>query len=372
MAKYKLTSFIKESHPSNDQWLEAFKDALGFETLISPSYLMDKYGHLRPEEAAQLFMNDSTATQMAKDKEKFSKETGLEEDVNPYKISNRLFDHTARTANIGSTGEELHFNIIEITPETFTIEYRITSNSPNRPIGASRNYRSEPKEGVTEIKKDFNDPRSIQVRGTNFTVRSGEFMDQVYGDAASVAEGEFKFRPSETDAPGMQAGPDGYLKELTDGGIMGKIKDFVGSKGFQFGVRRPSEEEDKVAADHFLDYENKKVNSIGVDKVTGNIYASNDDYEVVLSPNGKVLKSDTSITGKYNKDALDAYQGELEKDADKYYKRQDIKNKLKSLVGYKPDEFGDYRFEDKEKKEETINESIDYIHMMKVRAGIIK
>jgi len=45
------------------------------------------------------------------------------------------------------------------------------------------------------------------------TVRSGEFMDQVYGDAASVAEGEFKFRPSETDAPGMQAGPDGYLKE---------------------------------------------------------------------------------------------------------------------------------------------------------------
>jgi hypothetical protein len=114
MAKYKLTNFLKESHPANDQWLEAFKDALGFETLISPSYLMGKYGHLRPEEAAQLFMNDSTATQMAKDKEKFSKETGLE------------------------------------------------------------------------------------------------------GDAASVAEGEFKFRPTETDAPGMQARPDGYLKEKSE------------------------------------------------------------------------------------------------------------------------------------------------------------
>ena len=48
------------------------------------------------------------------------------------------------------------------------------------------------------------------------TVRSGEFMDQVYGDAASVAEGEFKFRPSETDAPGMQARPDGYLKEKSE------------------------------------------------------------------------------------------------------------------------------------------------------------
>ena len=130
----------------------------------------------------------------------------------------------------------------------------------------------------------------------------------------------------------------------SDGGIMGKIKDFVGSKGFQFGARRPNEEEDKVAADHFSDYENKKINSIGVDKVTGNIYAANDDYEVVLSPKGKVLKSDTSITGKYNKDALDAYQSELEKDAEKYYKRQDIKNKLKSFLGYKPDEFGDYRF----------------------------
>lgn len=129
-----------------------------------------------------------------------------------------------------------------------------------------------------------------------------------------------------------------------DNGIMSKIKDFVGSKGFKFGARRPTKEEDKIAADHFSDYENKKVSAIGVDKVTGNIYAANDDYEVVLSPKGKVLKSDTSITGKYNKDALDAYQDELEKDAEKYHKRQAIKNKLKSLVGFKPDEFGDYRW----------------------------
>jgi len=187
----------------------------------------------------------------------------IKEDVNPYKISNRLFDHTATTANIGSTGEELNFNLIEITPDTFTIEYRITSNSPNRPIGASRNYRSEPKEGVTDIKKDFQDPKNIQVRGTNFTVQSGEFMNQVYGDAASVAEGEFKFRPSETDAPGMQAGPDGYLNE------------------------------------------------------------------------------ETRASNHKNMDSL--------------------VNKIKDEIGYP-----------NVKEEETINESIDYIHMMKVRAGIIK
>ena len=201
-------------------------------------------------------------------------------------------------------------------------------------------------------------------------------------------QSHYEFKAPETDAPGMQAKADGYLKkelkkdekanvkdnlskseaakgkpkgvkempdkgvegkekvvkEGIDGGIIGKIKDFVGSKGFQFGVRRPSEEEDKIAVDHFSDYENKKVNSIGVDKITGNIYAANDDYEVVLSPSGKVLKSDVSITGKYNKDVLDAYQDELEKDAEKYRKRQAIKNKLKSLVGFKPDEFGDYRW----------------------------
>ena len=46
---------------------------------------------------------------------KYKLKSFIKEDVNPLKISNRLFDHTATTANIGSTGEELHFNIIEIT-----------------------------------------------------------------------------------------------------------------------------------------------------------------------------------------------------------------------------------------------------------------
>jgi hypothetical protein len=175
----------------------------------------------------------------------------------------------------------------------------------------------------------------------------GDTQVTVAGKKMSVTQAAKQSKDSELKgSPVFGKGKGGKVfgKKSDDGGIMGKIKDFVGSKGFQFGARRPSEEEDKVAADHFSDYENKKINAIGVDKVTGNIYAANDDYEVVLSPKGKVLKSDTSITGKYNKDALDAYQGELEKDADKYYKRQDIKNKLKSLVGFKPDEFGDYRW----------------------------
>ena len=194
------------------------------------------------------------------------------------------------------------------------------------------------------ISSDFSPIEGIKVKKGD----KGEIVNHDTGDQYLVKFNNHRFYANVKD---FKEGKES-VEESIDGGIMRKIKDFVGSKGFQFGVRRPSEEEDKVAADHFSDYENKKVNSIGVDKVTGNIYAANNDYEVVLSPEGKVLKSDTSITGKYNKDTLDAYQGELEKDADKYYKRQDIKNKLKSLVGYKPDEFGDYRFEGKEKMNE--------------------
>lgn len=112
MAKYKLTDFINESHPSNDQWLDAFQDALGFKTYMSSDYIISQYGDMKPEDAARKFTDDATKSAMAKDKEKFSRETGLEEDT--------------------------------------------------------------------------------------------------------VEEGEFKFRPTETDAPGMQARPDGYLKEKTE------------------------------------------------------------------------------------------------------------------------------------------------------------
>ena len=107
MAKYKLKNFLKESHPSNNQWLDAFQDVLGFKTNMSSDYIISQYGDMKPEDAAKKFMDDATKSAMVKDKEKFSRETGLEED-------------------------------------------------------------------------------------------------------------EFKFRPSETDAPGMQARPDGYLKEKTE------------------------------------------------------------------------------------------------------------------------------------------------------------
>ena len=75
----KNKSIIAESHAGNDQWLDAFQDALGFKTYMSPSYIISQYGDMKPEDAARKFMDDSTESAMAKDKEKFAKETGLNE-----------------------------------------------------------------------------------------------------------------------------------------------------------------------------------------------------------------------------------------------------------------------------------------------------
>ena len=72
----KNKAILTESHAGNDQWLDAFQDALGFETHMSPSYIISQYGDMKPEDAAKKFMDDSTASAMAKDKEKFARETG--------------------------------------------------------------------------------------------------------------------------------------------------------------------------------------------------------------------------------------------------------------------------------------------------------
>ena len=65
-----------------------------------------------------------------------------------------------------------------------------------------------------------------------------------------------------------------------------KAKEWAGKKGIQFKVRRPTDAEYDIA-DKVL----SKVDAIGVDKVTGNIYAydGKTQHEYILSSNGKVL-----------------------------------------------------------------------------------
>jgi hypothetical protein len=63
-------------------------------------------------------------------------------------------------------------------------------------------------------------------------------------------------------------------------------KEWAGKKGIQFKVRRPTAQEYYIA-DRTL----TKVDAIGVDTITGNIYAYDGDqkYEYIISADGKVL-----------------------------------------------------------------------------------
>jgi hypothetical protein len=63
-------------------------------------------------------------------------------------------------------------------------------------------------------------------------------------------------------------------------------REWAGKKGIQFKVRRPTDYEYDIA-DKVL----TKVDAIGVDTITDNIYAydGREQYEYILSPEGKVL-----------------------------------------------------------------------------------
>jgi hypothetical protein len=78
-------------------------------------------------------------------------------------------------------------------------------------LGDSEKASKKPK-GVEEFKDKG-------VTGSFKTIKEGieeiirEKLAKKKADEAKVEEGEFKFKPTETDAPGMQARPDGYLKD---------------------------------------------------------------------------------------------------------------------------------------------------------------
>lgn len=87
---------LKESHEANDQWYEDFQD--GLRNLVNNNYIdkysykyyvdaldhvdpMDNYSHLSGHDAAKEFVDDlRTQSAIDKDREKFKRETGLEED----------------------------------------------------------------------------------------------------------------------------------------------------------------------------------------------------------------------------------------------------------------------------------------------------
>lgn len=91
-----IKASLKESHEANDQWYEDFQN--GLRNLVNNNYIdkysykyyvdaldhvdpMDNYSHLSGHDAAKEFVDDlRTQSAIDKDKEKFKRETGLEED----------------------------------------------------------------------------------------------------------------------------------------------------------------------------------------------------------------------------------------------------------------------------------------------------
>ena len=178
----------REDLDEDDQQLASFENALKhallFKGLIpssrspiphpmSTKEMVAKYGGLDPKEAAAKYIKEK----------------------HPYKTSNRKYDYTARTTNVGSTGSELEFNVVNVTPEDFTIDYKVVPNSSNKSIGASRNYTPSAQEGTQTLKKDPANPKELRIGAERFTVLSDGFEKQVYG-GGEMEEG---FNPDESD-----------------------------------------------------------------------------------------------------------------------------------------------------------------------------
>jgi hypothetical protein len=77
-----------------------------------------------------------------------------------------------------------------------------------------------------------------------------------------------------------------------DFNLIRKMKDFAGEKGWTFSARRPTDEEDQIARE-YMESQGKKLGSIGVDRITGNINVMepNGDFRAILSPDGEELSA---------------------------------------------------------------------------------
>jgi hypothetical protein len=219
----KNKSIIVESHAGNDQWLDAFQDALGFKTYMSPSYLISQYGDMKPEDAARKFMDDSTESAMAKDKEKSARETGLEEgdeelDTMVKKMEDRLAEeidtnkvYGGTGQNQGDTGSSLQFTVIKDTPEYFEIDFTLTPNSRYRQAGAGSRSPREKEYGYVKVSKaDFDG--WIKAKGENFYIGK----DFIANNLQSDNEFDAMIKAVEDEKAGEEAVKAQYDEELNE------------------------------------------------------------------------------------------------------------------------------------------------------------
>lgn len=137
--------------------------------------------------------------------------------------------YTKLYAGLNPTAETEGYKEIEIAGKN--LEKGIKADMAGRKADGyikkelKKDAKSNVKDNLGDSEKAPKKPKGVEefkdkgVTGSFKTIKEGieeiirEKLAQKKADEAKVKEGEFKFRPTETDAPGMQARPDGYLKD---------------------------------------------------------------------------------------------------------------------------------------------------------------
>ena len=140
---------------------------------------------------------------------------------------------------------------------------------------------------------------------------------------AKVEEGEFKFRPTETDAPGYQARPDGYLKEA---GSVSQDKKEKARAALSIHLKSAKEEGDKEAEKEVLDARDKIMKASSLKDIVNILDDFGYDAGEIKGILGKVNEHHNdpnfpTVKGLY--DLLDAIVADWGKE-DLYHEVEDI------------------------------------------------
>lgn len=188
-------------------------------------------------------------------------------------------------------------------------------------LGDSEKAPKKPK-GVEEFKDKG-------VTGSFKTIKEGieeiirEKLAQKKADEAKVEEGEFKFRPTETDAPGYQARPDGYLKEA---GSVSQDKKEKARAALSIHLKSAKEEGDKEAEKEVLDARDKIMKASSLKDIVNILDDFGYDAGEIKDILGKVNEHHNdpnfpTVKGLY--DLLDAIVADWGKE-DLYHEVEDI------------------------------------------------
>jgi hypothetical protein len=148
--------------------------------------------------------------------------------------------------------------------------------------------------GLIKTKGDYDVKRLPDESGTDIDLGTGMFDIPVEQSVERVISLLKKAEQKVgVGTPTRQMTDDANTDFMDEGfNPLRKMKDFAGEKGWTFSARRPTDEEDAIGRE-YMESQGKKLGSIGVDRITGNINVMepNGDFRAILSPDGEELSA---------------------------------------------------------------------------------